>query len=491
MIIGNIFIAIATVGILVGGLTVLETVAAPITYTLSFSASDGGSPVLDNKSAAAIYEGLQHTGAGVKGLNSFWDSCDSFHQSANKTDSCAANADYDFTSNLQISGSWDLLGLNLESNKEGENFNASTLNKAGDPLSGDFSLFFDQDDVIPQGDFERGLRLAFTFDWAAFSNFPNIDLQWQSDLDLGDVSIPSGIGISTETFLSVTGTVQDNSSGNPVVTSIELFRETFKGSGSGTASIPTTLSALQGLGLIGDSGRYRLEVEHRLLFAPIATPIPISLELSPTSIDFGGITMGASSAPQLVTITNVTEDIPGPITLLIGSIALTGGDTGDFVLQNDFCSGQNLGIGGGCTFEVVFSPTITGVKRATLSIPSNDLDMPVVGMPLSGEGLGSMPVKYLLTFARSRPATLTFELHTDSACTSAVHTETISINDPNLLIEPVRVKLGGKVVRKSFNLNFVLTDVAPQDVFFLQVIGTGINAVRDACQQQPLFFTVR
>ena len=62
---------------------------------------------------------------------------------------------------LKILNSWDLLGLNLENNKAGENFNASTMNTAGDPLSGNFSLFFDQDDVISQGDFERGLRLAF------------------------------------------------------------------------------------------------------------------------------------------------------------------------------------------------------------------------------------------------------------------------------------------------------------------------------------------
>jgi len=236
----------------------------------------------------------------------------------------------------------------------------------------------------------------------------------------------------------------------------------------------------------GSSGPSTL---YSLFIAVQPVPPPISLELSPTSIDFGGIAMGALSAPQLVTITNVTEDIPGPFSLLIGSIALTGVDTGDFVLHNDFCSGQNLEIGGSCTFEVVISPTITGVKRATLSIPSNDLDMPVVGMPLSGEGLGTIPVNYLLTFAKQRPASLTFELHTDRECTSAVHTETISINDPNLLIELVVVNLGGARVRKSFNLNFVLTDVVPQDAFFLEVIGTGVSGIRHDCQPQPLFFS--
>lgn len=109
---------------------------------------------------------------------------------------------------------------------------------------------------------------------------------------------------------------------------------------------------------------------------------------------------------------------------------------------------------------------------------------------------GDMPVTYVVNrslLVRNAPAgtLLTFELHTDSTCTSAVHTETIVIENPNHLIEqvnPVQVQ-GGPPPPSVARLNFTLTNVTPQPAFFLEVTGTGISPIGQSCQPQPLFFT--
>lgn len=94
---------------------------------------------------------------------------------------------------------------------------------------------------------------------------------------------------------------------------------------------------------------------------------------------------------------------------------------------------------------------------------------------------------------RNAPAgtLLTFELHTDSTCTSAVHTETIVIENPNHLIEQVNLTQvqGGPPPPSVARLNFTLTNVTPQPAFFLEVTGTGISPIGQICQPQPLFFT--
>lgn len=108
-----------------------------------------------------------------------------------------------------------------------------------------------------------------------------------------------------------------------------------------------------------------------------------------------------------------------------------------------------------------------------------------------------MPISYLVdrpTLLGNAPTgtVLTFELHLDSGCTSAVHSETIAVGDPDLLIEQVdllRVQGGPRPPRVA-RLNLTLTNVLPQLSFFLRVTGPGISPIGRLCQPQPLFFTV-
>ncbi len=84
---------------------------------------------------------------------------------------------------------------------------------------------------------------------------------------------------------------------------------------------------------------------------------------SPSFLEFGPITVGVSSAPQTITISNVGFTTHGPITL-----TLMGSDAGEFaiVTATDTCSGASLAPSATCMLEVTFTPTTIGAKNASV-----------------------------------------------------------------------------------------------------------------------------
>lgn len=107
-----------------------------------------------------------------------------------------------------------------------------------------------------------------------------------------------------------------------------------------------------------------------------------SIEISPTSHDFGTVNVGSTSEAQTFTVSNT-----GDADLVISTITLTGTDAFEFGIQNDNCSGQTIAPSESCTVDVVFSPTSEGSKNADLSIPSNDPYTPTLDVPLTGTGV--------------------------------------------------------------------------------------------------------
>jgi hypothetical protein len=83
--------------------------------------------------------------------------------------------------------------------------------------------------------------------------------------------------------------------------------------------------------------------------------------LAPTSVAFGAQTVNTSSAAQLLTVTN-TGTVPVPIS----SITLSGTNPGQFSASNT-CGGS-VAVNGSCTISVVFTPTSSGAKSATLNV---------------------------------------------------------------------------------------------------------------------------
>jgi hypothetical protein len=109
-------------------------------------------------------------------------------------------------------------------------------------------------------------------------------------------------------------------------------------------------------------------------------PKPV-ISVSPLSLDFGPMNVGAETSPLPVTVANV-----GCADLSVGTLYLSGSDVDQFRIQNDGCSGQAIAPGGSRRVEVVFRPTSVGTKSATLVIPSNDPDQPEVQISLTGTG---------------------------------------------------------------------------------------------------------
>ena len=90
---------------------------------------------------------------------------------------------------------------------------------------------------------------------------------------------------------------------------------------------------------------------------------PGALALSPSTQDFGtGVVGNAAGAPTSFTLKNT-----GGVGLDGVSVSLTGGDSGDFSIASDACSGKSLAAGATCAVGVAFGPKTVGSKAATLA----------------------------------------------------------------------------------------------------------------------------
>ncbi len=118
------------------------------------------------------------------------------------------------------------------------------------------------------------------------------------------------------------------------------------------------------------------------------------ITVSPTSKDFGPVSIGSSSSPQTITVTNDGND-----DLIVGTITITGADALQYAIQNDNVSGQTIAPSANLTLEVVFSPTTAGAKSAALSIPSDDPDDNPVTITLSGIGATEAALSITLPYS--------------------------------------------------------------------------------------------
>lgn len=89
--------------------------------------------------------------------------------------------------------------------------------------------------------------------------------------------------------------------------------------------------------------------------------------LSPGSLSFGNQNNNTSSAAQSLTVTS-----NGRVPLLISSITVTGTNPGDFS-ESDNCpqTPNGLAVNATCTIQVIFKPTVSGARNATISVLDN------------------------------------------------------------------------------------------------------------------------
>ena len=102
-------------------------------------------------------------------------------------------------------------------------------------------------------------------------------------------------------------------------------------------------------------------------------PGPV-LNANPASLAFARTAVGASAAPQTVTITNT-----GTSSASVSGVSVTG----DYK-QTDNCS--SIAVNGSCSVTVSFSPTAGGSRTGTLTVASNATNTPTT-VALSGTGV--------------------------------------------------------------------------------------------------------
>ena len=105
-----------------------------------------------------------------------------------------------------------------------------------------------------------------------------------------------------------------------------------------------------------------------------------AVNLNPTSVKFGQQTVGTSSQPKNVTLTNNS----GTLTLHISSMTFSGSNAGDFT-QTNTCGGS-VAPKASCTISVIFTPGATGARSATMNVNDDGGGSPQT-VKLAGTGI--------------------------------------------------------------------------------------------------------
>jgi HYDIN/CFA65/VesB-like, Ig-like domain/Beta-propeller repeat/Cep192 domain 4/Abnormal spindle-like microcephaly-assoc'd, ASPM-SPD-2-Hydin len=166
---------------------------------------------------------------------------------------------------------------------------------------------------------------------------------------------------------------------------------------------PVTMGAFQtSCGTDGNCNAVSDAFLAKLSLGPVA-------DVSPSSLDFGQLAVGSSSASQTVTLTN-----DGVGTLSITSIAITGGQAADFAETNT--CGSTLAPNVSCTISVTFKPTSIGAQSSSLAITDNAPGSPhTLGLSGTGTSQGAIQLS---------PAVLSFGNQTVGT-TSAAQSVTV------------------------------------------------------------------
>jgi hypothetical protein len=93
------------------------------------------------------------------------------------------------------------------------------------------------------------------------------------------------------------------------------------------------------------------------------------VSLSPSPVTYGPQAVGTTSVAQTVTLTNT-----GTASQFINGVSILGADQLDFNRTNDQCVGLPVAAGASCTITIVFNPTATGARTATLTVLDNNFN---------------------------------------------------------------------------------------------------------------------
>ncbi len=178
------------------------------------------------------------------------------------------------------------------------------------------------------------------------------------------------------------------------------------------------------------------------------TPAP-AVSLTPSSLTFPEQTVGTTSDPQTISLTN-----SGSADLTITEIS-TGGD---FAQSND-CPGT-LGPGAGCTITVTFTPTASGDFTTAVLVTSDAAGSPHAAT-LSGTGLAvfslSAPQTAVTVDRGTDSVTFTIAASAPSDFTSSISLSCVSTGSAACAFEPASITPGSSATLTVSELDNVAT----------------------------------
>jgi hypothetical protein len=144
---------------------------------------------------------------------------------------------------------------------------------------------------------------------------------------------------------------------------------------------PTTAGALSGSIEITDNGSNSPQV-----LALSGTGItPTTASVNPTSMSFGSVNVGSTSAYTMATLTNT-----GAGTLYGISFTINGASASSFSIpSNHLVCASTLAAGASCSFDVAFTPTTTGSLSASVQISNSGTSSPQT-IALTGTGTSAI-----------------------------------------------------------------------------------------------------
>ena len=153
-----------------------------------------------------------------------------------------------------------------------------------------------------------------------------------------------------------------------------------------------------------------------------------SLAIAPTTLDFGAVSLGATGAPAVFTVTNTGGAATGALV-----VAIAGVNASSFMLGADTCTGVALAPGATCTATVVFAPmTVFGAATAALTIAG----MPGGTLSATLDGAGIATADLVVA-----PASADFGAVTPGS--SSGNTTFTIANPSGTATAPLAVALGG------------------------------------------------
>jgi hypothetical protein len=138
----------------------------------------------------------------------------------------------------------------------------------------------------------------------------------------------------------------------------------------------------------------------------------VSPTLTPSTLDFGNVTAGTTSATQYITVKN-----PGPSAFQLTGLGVTKEPTGQFTNSGGTCmDGASVAAGASCTYGLTYSATSAGAVSAILYVYTSATASPIqatltaTGIAAAADFTLTSPGGAALTVARGLYGTMPFQV---------------------------------------------------------------------------------